>query len=96
MKKRLIKGLNFVIDKLTNSIENRISGESFTTSIVHLTREDLKAVAKKSGWVFDWKYELNQPEREVYKLTTTENKNIIQGLVSLEVRLDHIYMHRLS
>jgi hypothetical protein len=36
---------------------------------------------------------LNQPEREVYKLTTTENKNIIQGLISLEMRLDHVYMH---
>lgn len=93
MKKRTTKGLNFVIDKLTNSIENRISGESFTTSIIHLTREDLKTVTKKNGWIFDWRYELNQPEREVYKLTTTENKTIIQGLISLEIKFDHVYMH---
>jgi hypothetical protein len=93
VKKRPTKGLNFVIDKLTNSIENRTSGDSFTTSIVHLTREDLKNVTKKNDWVFDWRYELNQPEREVYKLTTTENKNIIQGLISLEARIDHVYMH---
>jgi hypothetical protein len=93
VKKRTTKGLNFVIDKLTNSIENRISGESFTTSIIHLTREDLKTVTKKNGWVFDWRYELKQPEREVYKLTTTENKTIIQGLIILEVKSDHVYMH---
>jgi hypothetical protein len=93
VKKRTTKGLNFVIDKLTNSIENRITGDSFTTSIIHLTREDLKTVTKKNGWVFDWRFELNQPEREVYKLTTTENKNIIQGLISLEIKFDHVYMH---
>lgn len=93
MKKRATKGLNFVIDKLTNSIENRITGDSFTTSVIHLTKEDLKTVTKKNGWVFDWRFELNQPEREVYKLTTTENPNIIQGLISLEIKFDHVYMH---
>jgi hypothetical protein len=93
VNRRGSKGLNFVIDRLTNSIENRITGDSFTTSIIHLTREDLKVVAKKNGWVFDWKFELIQPEREVYKLTTTENQKVIQGLISLEVKFDHVYMH---
>ena len=93
MKKRAAKGLDFVIDRLTNSIENTITGDSFTTNIIHLTKADLKTVAKKNGWIFDWKYELSQPEREVYKLAITENANIIQGLVSLEVKLDHVYMH---
>ena len=93
MKKRTTKGLDFVVDKLTNSIENTITGDSFTTNIIHLTKADLKNVVKKSGWVFDWKYELSQPEREVYKLTIAENANIIQGLVSLEIKLDHVYMH---
>ena len=93
MKKRTTKGLDFVIDKLTNSIENTITGDSFTTVIIHLTKADLKTVAKKNGWVFDWKYELSRPEREVYKLTITDNTNIIQGLVSLEIKLDHVYMH---
>lgn len=89
----MTKGLNFVIDKLTNSIENRITGDTFATSIIHLTMGDLKTVTKKNGWVFDWKFELNQPEREVYKLTTTENQKIIQGLISLEIKFDHVYMH---
>lgn len=79
MKKRATTGLDFVIDKLTNSIENRITGDSFTTTIIHLTKFDLKSITRKSGWVFNWKHELNQPQREVYKLTTTENPTIIQG-----------------
>jgi hypothetical protein len=90
VKKRTTRGLDFVIDKLTNSIENTITGDSFTTNIIHLTKADLKTVAKKNGWVFDWKYELSQPEREVYKLTIVENANVIQGLVSLELKLDHV------
>jgi hypothetical protein len=86
-------GLDFVIDKLTNSIENTITGDSFTTNVIHLTRDDLKTITKKNGWVFDWKSELTQPEREIYKLTIVENANVIQGLISLEIKSDHIYMH---
>lgn len=93
MKKRTAKGLDFLIDKLTNSIENRITRDSFTTNIIHLTKADLKTVTKKNDWVFDWRYELNQPEREVYKLTISENATVIQGLISLEIKFDHVYMH---
>lgn len=65
----------------------------FTTNITHLTKPDLKTVTKKNGWVFEWKYELNQADREVYKLTIAENVNVIQGLISLEIKSDHVYMH---
>jgi hypothetical protein len=88
-----IKGLDFIIDKLTNSIENTVTGDSFRTNITLLSRLDLKAIIKKNGWLFDWKYELIQPEREVYKLTIVGNDNIIQGLVSIEIKPDHVYMH---
>ncbi len=50
-------------------------------------------VSKKNNWVFNWKDEFKQPERDVYKLTIVNNANIIQGLVSLEVKADHVYMH---
>jgi hypothetical protein len=85
--------LDFIIDKLTNSIENVITGDSFNTDITLLSRADLKTVTKKNGWVFDWKYEWSQPEREVFKLTIVNNTGIIQGLVSLEIRSDHVYIH---
>lgn len=92
MKKRQI-GLDFEIDKLTNSIENVVTGDSFSTEISLVSGLDLKPVTKKNGWAFDWKYELKQPEREVYKLTIVNNPKVLQGLISLEIRADHVYMH---
>ncbi len=93
MKKRKDIGLDFEVDKLTNSIENVITGDSFTTDITLITNADLKTVTKKSGWQFDWKLEFKQPQRDVYKLTIINNQSIIQGLISLEVKSDHVYMH---
>jgi hypothetical protein len=63
------KGLDFEIDQLTNSIKNVVSWDSFPTDITIISRADLTAITKKNGWVFDWKYEFKQPEREVYKLS---------------------------
>ena len=93
MKKQKEIGLEFIVDKLTNSIENVQSGDSFQTEVSLLTSTELKNIAKKNGWNFDWKAEFKQPQREIYKLTIVNNSNIIQGLVSLEVKSDHVYMH---
>ena len=93
MKKRSQIPLDFLIDKLTNSIENVQTGDSFQTNISLLSVGDLKSITKKSGWQFDWKYELKHPEREVYKLTIPNNLSIIQGLMSVEIKSDHVYMH---
>ncbi len=93
MKKSANIGLDIEIDELTNSIKNQISGDSFSTDISRITKADLKRITKKAGWLFDWKLELRQPERDVYKLTIVNNQSIIQGLISLEVRSDHVYMH---
>jgi hypothetical protein len=93
VKKRAKIGLDFEIDELTNSIKNLISGDSFSTDISRITKADLKNINKKEGWLFDWRYELKHPERDIYKLTIVNNQNIIQGLVSLEVKPDHVYMH---
>jgi hypothetical protein len=93
VKKQQNIGLDFIIDKLTNSIENAITGDSFSTDITLITNLDLKAVTKKNKWQFDWKLEFKQPERDVYKLTIVNNQTIIQGLISLEIKSDHVYMH---
>ena len=87
------KHLDFIIDKLTNSIENVLSGDSFTTEVSLVAASDLKTISKKNGWVFNWIHEFKQPQREVYKLTITNNLPIIQGLMSLEIKDDHSYMH---
>ena len=86
-------GLDFFVDKLTNSIENIITGDSFKTDISVVTQADLKFFTKKNDWLFDWKNELKEPARDIYKLTIVGNPTIIQGLISLEVKIDHVYMH---
>lgn len=86
-------GLDFIIDKLTNSVENVVTGDSFATEISILTTNDLKTATTKNGWLFNWKDEFKEPARDVYKLTIVNNPTIIQGLISLEVKSDHVYMH---
>lgn len=93
MKKEQLSGLDFFIDKLTNSIENVQSGDSFPTDISLLTNAELKGITKKHGWRFNWAIEYRQPARDVYKLTISNNPNVIQGLLSLEIKSDHVYMH---
>ena len=93
MKNSKPTGLDFIVDKLTNSIENIITGDVFPTNITLLTQIELNSVTKKNGWQFDWKFELKQPDREVYKLTIPIALSVIQGLISLEIRSDHVYMH---
>ena len=85
-------GLNFIIDKLTNSIENTLTGEVFDTEIVRLIGTDAKQIRKKD-WQFDWLQELKDKTKEIYKLTTVNNPTIIQGLVSIEDNQDHVFMH---
>jgi hypothetical protein len=84
--------MNIRIDKLTKSIQLRISGDTFDTMIERLEPGDT-GLLKGGAWQFDWEREINSPRREVYKLTTTENPSIIQGLISLEDLGDHIFVH---
>ena len=92
MKKR-VQHIDIEIDKLTNSIENSISGDSFETEVIKVSKDDLRPVKKGNGWQFDWKYEFEQFDREVYKLTVKGNPQIIQGLISMSDYGDHMFMH---
>lgn len=65
MKKSKPVYLDFVVDKLTNSIRNTISGDSFATEVLRLGKADLKQLTKKTGWNFDWKAELASNVKEV-------------------------------
>ena len=93
MRNQKLIGLDFEIDKLTNSIENVITGDRFPTDITLISNADLKLISKKNGWLFDWKIEFKQPEKDVYKLTTVNNQSVIQGLISVEIKSDHVYLH---
>ena len=84
--------MGFRIDKLTESIESVSTGESLETNISLVLLSDLKQITKKKGWLFNWKTELNIPDREVYKLTIDGGLPAIQGLISITVKADHIFM----
>ena len=92
MKQQKAIGLDFEIDKLTNSIENALTTEVFDTEIVRLTNKDSRQI-RKVDWQFNWHKELKDETKEVYKLTTANNPTIIQGLLSIEDKSDHIFMH---
>lgn len=83
--------LDFEVDKLTNSIENAISGEVFDTLITKLNTTDSKII-KKTDWTFNWQNELKDNSKQVCILTTVSNPNIIHGLISFTDKGDHIYM----
>lgn len=93
MKEKQQIELDFLIDKLTNSIENVNSGDSFPTEISFLSSVELKKITKQKGWNFNWKNEFKKPENEIYKLTISNNPDIIQGLVSFEIKSDHVFMN---
>ncbi len=88
--------LDFLVDDLTNSIKNRISGDSFQTEVSRLTKRDLENVMKKAGWRFNWRSELNDNSNEVYKLTIVNNPTIVQGLIGLRIESDHVFMNLLE
>jgi hypothetical protein len=90
VKKDKIHQNDFIVDRLTNSIVNTISGDSFPTEVSLLVKSDLKDITKKRGWLFDWKTELKATDREIYKLTITNNLHVIQGLTSLTIKPDHV------
>ena len=87
---------SFIIDKLTDSILNTISGDSFQTEVSRLTSIDLKNITKKNNWNFDWKSEFIDIQKEVYKLTIVNNSKIIQGLLSITIEQDYIYINLLE
>ena len=77
------------IDKLTNSIINRLSGDSFDTDVIELLPVDLKKL--KKGWKFDWNTEASTGK--IYKLVIRHSPEVIQGLVSISDKGDHIFMN---
>ncbi len=85
--------LEILIDKLTNSIQNTISGDSFKTVVLEIEKSDFKNIAKKKGWNFDWRVETKLKDRVVFKVTILENTDIIQGLASMSDAGSHLYIH---
>lgn len=88
-----VQHIDIEIDILTNCIENAFSGDSFDTVLIPIAKEDLRPIKKGNGWQFNWKYEYEQHDRFVYKLTIKGNPEVIQGLISFSDEKDHLFMH---
>ncbi len=84
--------INIEIDKLTNSIVNKASGDVFNTEIMEVTVKDLKKTTKKNGWKFNWSKEKQEIDTLVFKIVIENNENVIQGMVCLIDKGDHIYL----
>lgn len=86
MEKRFVE---IEFDKLTNSIENRITGDSFDTKVIEVEKTDFEGL--KSGWNFDWIFEI-ESKSTVYKLIVENNTSVIQGLISLTYKEDFVFV----
>ena len=85
--------IDIEIDKLTHSIENVVTGDSFPTEILPLSKPDLIHLTTKNGWKFDWKQEFLQPDRDVFKLTIRWNPTVIHGLISIAQMQGYVEMY---
>jgi hypothetical protein len=54
------KYIDIEIDKLTNSIENVITGDSFQTNVSLINKDDFKSITKKNRWLFNWEVSNNE------------------------------------
>eukprot|EP01036_Dinobryon_divergens_P017789 gene17789-24184_t len=81
-----MEGIDIEIDKLTNSIVNRVSGDVFDTEVKEMTAKDWKTL-KKKDWVFDWKKESTKFNRTVFKLVIEVSHELgFDGFVAFDAK----------
>ena len=81
------------VDVLTSSVIEVSSGLTFETDATKIDNQFIKDIHKKDGWKFNWKREFKTPHREIFKLTLKENKFVLLGMISLEMKYDHVHIH---
>lgn len=75
------------IDGLTNSIQDRETGETLETTVSELSADELKTL---KNWQFNWLKESRY--FPIFKLTTVVEPTIIQGLMSIETQQGFVFM----
>jgi hypothetical protein len=75
------------IDTLTNSIQDRMTGEIFETIVSELSADELKEI---KNWQFNWLKESRY--FPIFKLTTVAEPTVIQGLMSIKAQEGFIFM----
>lgn len=84
------------IDKITNSVEERTTGNSIETRILPLPVHELKIISKKRQWKFNWRTEVANHQRIVYKLVVSSDPGTTQGLISISIEQGYVFMHLLE
>ncbi|HEY8969405.1 MAG TPA: hypothetical protein VIM64_09930, partial [Puia sp.] len=78
-----MKGVEFYVDAITNSIVDVVTAESLETDVELMAPRDLKKILKKNGWKFNWRIESKYSDRQIYKLVIRGDE-VIQGLISIQ------------
>lgn len=78
-----MKSSKLSIAAKSGDIIERATGKKLLAEVVLITKDEVKTVLKKNGWVFNWKKEYTNDQRQLYKLLVTDDPSI-QGLLSLE------------
>ncbi len=91
VKKTVRRSIAVEIDKLTNSIEDASTGALLQTTLSKFSGREKNY--RRREWVFDWKKEVRHHDREVFKLIADQFPDVIQGLISMSDRGDHIFLN---
>jgi hypothetical protein len=84
------------IDKITKSIERRVDGVSHPTVVVSINTSNSSLLLPVESWKFDWSAEILNSKRFVYGLVLKFDTSRIQGLMSVEIKADHMHIHLLE
>jgi hypothetical protein len=85
--------VNVKVDVLSESVIEALTGIIYATATFSVDEIYIAGIHKKDGWKFNWKKECTNPRRQIYRLTLREETSIVLGLISLEIKDDHVHVH---
>ena len=85
--------VNVEVDILSKSVIDAITGNIYATESLRVDEIFIAEIHKKNGWKFNWKKECKNPRREIFRLHLREDASMLLGLISLEIKDDHVHVH---
>ena len=81
------------VDVLSESVIEIATDIVYTTEATKVDADFLNKIKKKHGWQFNWSKEYKTHYREIFKLSIREKESILLGLISFELKDDHVHVH---
>lgn len=88
-----MQGIDIHIDRLTRSVIDQETGTSYRTVVLPVDDTFINTYGREIEFVFDWGVELKNPNRKVFKVVLADQEHITLGMISLEITVDHIFVH---